>query len=122
MRLFTQLIFDQTVIADASNNAVISSAEFNTLLGKAYELVFEIEIEQYTGAVQKVTLKYLHSNSAKGFVALPDLISAATLGTLPYRNVKTVAGPLAAFGQVSVTLNATGDSARVRIWASGWSK
>lgn len=122
MRLFNQLVFDQVVIADAGNNAVVSSAEFNALLGKAYDLVLEIEIEQYTGVTQKVTLRYLESNSQKGFVALPDLITAATLGTLPYRNVKRVSGPLAAFGQVAVVLNATGDSARVRIWATGWSK
>lgn len=121
MRLFTQLIFDQTVIADASNNEVVSSAEFNNVLGKAYDVVLEIEVEAATGAAPAITVYYKHSNSGKGFVALPVLISGATLTALPYRNVKAVTGPLGALGQVSVKLAAATDTARVRIWATGLS-
>ena len=122
MRLFTQLVFDQTVRANANNDEILTSADYNALLGKGYDLVIEIEVEEATGAAPTVTLRYKHSNSGKAFVALPDLITTAALTTLPYRNVKMVTGPLAALGQIAVKLAAATDTARVRIWASGWSK
>lgn len=123
MRLFNQLIFDQTVRANANNDEVVCSPEFNALLGKAYDLVFEIEVEEATGAAPTLTVKYKQTNSGKVFTALAaDLVTTVSLATLPYRTIKPVSGPLAALGQISVKLAAATDTARVRVWVSGWSK
>ena len=120
MRLFTELVFDQVV--RGSNIEVVSPAQFNDLLGRAYDLVYEIEVEEASGTTPTISVRHLHSNSGKGFVGLPNLVSAVSLGTLPYRDVTAQPGLLGGLGQVGVTLGGTTPSARVRIWATGWSR
>lgn len=120
MRLFNQLVFDQTVIGTTE---VVSPPEYNALLGKAYDLVYEIEVEQQSSlTTATLTVRHKHSNSGKTFIGLTDLVTSVSLASLPYTAVKTQTGPLAALGQVGVKLGAATDTARVRIWASGFSR
>lgn len=118
MRLFTTLVFDQIV---RGTSEVVSPPEFNDLLGKAHELVYEFEVEEASGTTPTITARHKHSNSGKFFVALANSLTTVTLDTLPYRDIKTVSGPFAAQGQIGVVLGGTTPTARVRIWATGWS-
>ncbi len=120
MRIFTTVVFDQIVRGNAE---VSSAAEFNELLGKAYDLVFEVEVEESSGTTQTITVKYKWCNSGKGFKDHPvTLLNAASLAALPFRSVVSLAGPFALLGQLGITLGSADAVARVRIWASGLSR
>ena len=119
MRAFNQLVFDQIVRGTVE---VVSSADFNDVLGRADELTYEIEVEDATGTNPTISVRHLHSNSGKGFIGLANLLTNAALSTLPFRDVKTQVGPLGGLGQVGVTLGGTTPVARVRIWACGRKK
>ena len=116
MRSFNELVFDQFVRGVVE---VVSSAEFNELLGRADQLTFEIEVEDASGTSPTISVRYLHGNSGKGFIGLANFITNASLASLPFRDVKTQVGPLGGLGQVGVTLGGTNPVARVRIWACG---
>lgn len=118
MIVFTELVFDQLV--RGLNTEVFSSPKFDELLGSAYDLTFELEVEETTGSPNDITLKVYHSNSGKGFVSVSTVINAASVTSLPYRGLASQAGPLAKFVRTSVSLGNSGTpSARVRIWATG---
>lgn len=116
MRLFNLLIFDQVVRGTAE---LVSPVQFSDVLGRADDLVYEIEVEKRLGLAPKLTVRHLHSNSGNVFIPLSPLISGAVLGDLPYRALRIQSGPLAALGQVGVSLGDSGDVAWVRIWATG---
>lgn len=116
MRAFNELVFDQTVRGNAE---VTSSPTYDDLLGKADQVVYEVEVEEASGTSPTISMRHLHSNSGKGFIGLADLISAVSLASLPYREVKTQSGPLGGKGRVGVILGGTNPVARVRIWATG---
>lgn len=119
MRLFNQLIMDQVVRGNAE---VVSSAEFNELLGKAYDLVYEVEVEESSGTTQTITVKHKGSNSGKGFRDQATLVNAASIANPPFRAVATALGPFCALGQCGVTLGHVDAVARVRIWVCGFSR
>jgi hypothetical protein len=119
MRLFNQLVFDQIV---RGTSEVVSPSDFNDLLGSAYDLTYEVEVEEASGTSPTISVRHLHSCSGKGFIGMANLITTAGLGSLPFRDVKTQSGPFAGLGQVGVTLGGTNPVARVRIWATGRSK
>lgn len=116
MRIFNQLVFDQVV---RGNTEIVSPPEFHETLGKADALVFEVEVEEAAGTTPNISVRYKHSNSGKGFVGFANIITTASLATLPYRDVKSQAGPLGGMGQVGITLGNSDNSARVRVWACG---
>ncbi|HNH48190.1 MAG TPA: hypothetical protein PKY30_14200 [Myxococcota bacterium] len=118
MRLFTVLVFDQIV---RGTSEVVSSSEHNDLLGKAHDLVYEVEVEEATGTTPTLSLRHKVSNSGKGFIPMTDLLTTVALDTFPYRNIARQTGPLGAMGQVAVQLGGTSPVARVRIWVTGWS-
>ncbi len=118
MRLFNVLVFDQLVRGTAE---VTSAPEFNDLLGKASQLVYEIEVEEASGTSPTISFRHKESNSGKGFVARPNLVTTQALDALPYRDVKFQVGPLGGLGQAAVQLGGTTPTARVRIWVTGWS-
>ncbi len=119
MRLFTTLVFDQIVRGAAE---VASPPEFNELLGKAYEIYYEVEVEESSGTTQSITVKHKMSNSGKGFLNHVTVINAASTAAPPYRGGGAVTGPLGRLGQVGVTLGHADAVSRVRIWATGWSR
>lgn len=118
MRLFTTLVFDQVV---RGTGEVVSPPEFNDLLGKARDLVYEVEVEEAAGTSPTISVRHKHSNSGKGFVALANLLTTVALDNLPFRDVKAQPGPLGGQGQIAVQLGGTNPTARVRIWVTGWS-
>lgn len=113
MKVFNELVFDQKV---SGNQRLLSSPVWNETLGKADELVLEVEIVESTAA--SFTVEYLHSNSGLGFVVAATPFNAVSL-TAPYRGLAAVSGPTGALGQVGVKLPQTTDAAWVRIWACG---
>jgi hypothetical protein len=118
MRIFTKLVFDSTV--RGADTKYFSSAEFNDLLGKADDVIYEVEVEETTGSPTSITVKHLHSNSGIGFDAASTVLNAASLSTLPLRRLGNTSVPLGALGQVEVSI--TGGStptARVGVWATG---
>lgn len=121
MRLFNELVIDQYVRGTAE---VVSPPQWNELLGRADDLVYEVEVEESTGTSPTITIRHLQSNSGKKFVGLANLINAAAIDNLPFRDIKTQAGPLGGLGQVGVQLGASSGTptARVRIWACGRAK
>jgi hypothetical protein len=117
MRLFNILVMDQIV---RGTGEVFSSSDFNEVLGRASDLVYEVEVEDAGGTSPTISVRHLMSNSGKDkFVGLANLINGDSLATLPYRNIKAQVGPLAGLGQVGVTLGGASPWARVRIWATG---
>lgn len=116
MRAFNELVFDQTV---RGTTEVFSSSDFNDRLGRADELTYEIEVEESSGTSPTITVRHLHSNSGKGFVGMSAILTAVSISSPPFRDVKTVSGPLGGLGQVGVVLGGTSPVARVRIWACG---
>lgn len=116
MRAFTQLVLDQTVRGTIE---VVSSVEYADQIGKADDLVYEVEVDDSSGTSPTLTLRHLHSVSGRGFIGLPAAITAASIATPPYRNVAVVSGPLGGLGQVGITLGGTSPVARVRVWATG---
>lgn len=116
MRAFNELVFDGTVRGVLD---VYSSSDFNDRLGRADELTYEVEVEEASGTAPTITVRHLHSNSGRAFIGLSAFVSGGSLASLPFRDVKTVTGPLGGLGQVGVTLGGTSPVARVRIWACG---
>ena len=116
MRAFNQLVFDQTV---RGTTEVVSSMEYADLLGKADDLVYEVEVDDSSGTTPTLTLRHLHSVSGRGFIGLAAIVSGASIASPPYRNVAAQAGPLGGLGQVGITLAGTNPVARVRVWATG---
>lgn len=119
MRIFTTLVFDQTVRGSAE---VVSSAEFDELLGKAYDLYYEVEVEESSGTTQTITVKHKMGNSGKGFLNHVTVVNGASIASPPYRGGGAVSGPLGRLGQVGVTLGHADAVARVRVWVTGWSR
>lgn len=121
MKIFEELIFDQTV---RSTTEVLSRPEFDELLGKADEIVYEVEVEESSGSAPTVSFRHHSSNSGKGFVAQSLLINAADISTnaLPYRNVVAQTTVIGGRGRVGITLGGTTPTARVRVWACGRTK
>lgn len=119
MRAFNELVFDQTVRGTTAE--VFSAATWDEVLGRADALVYEIEVEEASGSTPTLTVRHHHSCSGKGFVPLADLVTTASLSTLPVRSVVAQVGPLAGLGRVGVSLGAASGTpvARVRIWATG---
>ena len=89
MRLFNLLVFDQLV---RGNTEVVSPVEFNDPLGKAFDLVFEVEVEESSGTTQTITVKYKTSNSGKAFKDVATIVSAGSPSPLPYRAIGTEIG------------------------------
>lgn len=120
MRMFTTLVFDQLLYGTAE---VPSPPEHNDLLGKAHDLVYEVEVDQAAGAQFTLMVRHKYSNSGKGFVVAATPVNAATIdpAALPFRVVVLTPGPFAASGQVTAQLSSSTASARVRIWVTGWS-
>ena len=94
----------------------------NSSSTSADEIAYEIEVEEASGTSPTITVRHLHSASGKKYTGLTALVSAQSLSSLPYRDVKTQTGPLAGFGAVGVTLGGSDNLARVKIWATGRSK
>lgn len=117
MIAFSELVFDQTV--RNANNETFSSAKFDELLGSAYDLTLEVEVEESSGTSPTITVNVHHSNSGKGFVSLAAVISAANIASPPYRSLANQTGPFGKLVRIGVVLNGTSPTARVRIWATG---
>jgi len=120
MRLFTVLVFDQYVRGTVE---VPSAPEHNETLGRAHDLVYEVEVEEASGTSVTLTVRHRHSNSGKGFLTGATPVNAASvdLGALPLRLIESASGRFGALGQATVQLGGTSPTARVRIWATGWS-
>ena len=117
MIAFTELVFDQMV--RNANSEVLSSAKFDELLGSAYDLTLEVEVEESSGGSPTITVNVHHSNSARGFVSLASVISAASIASPPYRSLASQGGPFGKFVRIGVVLGGTSPTARVRVWATG---
>jgi hypothetical protein len=118
MRKFNVLLMDRTI---RGTQEVLTTNEFNDLLGSADEVVYEIEVSEAGGTTPAVSLRHLHCNSNEdlGFKGLTNLINQQSLATLPYRDVVMQAGPLGGLGKAGVKLDGTTPTARVRLWACG---
>ena len=122
MRAFNQLVFDVQVSGLA---AVSTKDDFAELLGKADDLVLEVEVESSTGTLPTLTLDVFHCNSGKVYQAATNgtIITAESIATAPYRKIaiyaKTSTQILGSLVQLRITLGGTGPGARVRIWACG---
>lgn len=116
MRAFNTLVMDQVV---RGTTEVTSPAEFDDQLGKADTLSVEVEVEDSSGTSPTLTARMLHSNSGKDFVGLSNFIAAASISSLPYRDLETITGPLGAKLRVGITLGGTNPSGRVRVWVCG---
>lgn len=120
MIAFTELVFDQIVRGD--DVEVFSSSKYDELLGSAYDLTLEVEVEETTGSPDTITVKLHHSNSGKGFKALATVISTDNgITQLPYRTVVNQSGPFGKLMRVGVTLLVSSGTptAHVRVWATG---
>ena len=116
MVLFNELVLD-TVIRGTPE--VVSASQRNVVLGKADNVIYEVEVLEATGTAPTLTLRHLHSNGGNGFIGMTALLAAVDISAPPYRNVKGQAGPLGGLGQVGITLGGTNPVARVRVWAVG---
>lgn len=122
MRAFNQLILDTTVTGTVP---VCSPTEFDELLGRADELLFEVEVESVSGSSPTLTLDVYHCNSGKKFVIAPSgtILSAVSISSVPYRDLaKYSSSTLGSLVQLLVTLGGTTPVARVRVWACGRTK
>lgn len=118
MLAYTELVVDQLI---RGNNEIFSSSKFDELLGSAYDMTLEAEVEETTGSPTSITVKWYHSNSGKGFFTLGTPISTDTgIQSLPYRGMANQSGPSGKLGRVGVTINGgSSPTARVRVWVTG---
>lgn len=114
MKAYNTLIFDQTV---NGTTPAITSHEFAELLGKADDLVLELEVTD--GAATTITVEYMHSNSGRGYDVSQTPWNATSLASLPLRQLKSLTSGFGALGLVRVTLAGGTPIAHVRIWACG---
>ena len=123
MKVFSELVFDAFV---RGTTEVYSAPQFNETLGKADDIVLEVEVEEAAGSSPTVTVAHYHSISGKGFAASSGtaLFNLIDISAPPYRDVKTQSGPLGGLGRIGVKLGASSGTptARVRVWAVGRSK
>lgn len=122
VRAFNQLVIDTTITGTVP---VCSPSEFDELLGRADELLFEVEVESVAGTTPTLTLDVYHCNSGKKFVIAPSgtIITAASIASVPYRDLaKYSSSTLGSLVQLVVTLGGTTPVARVRVWACGRTK
>ena len=116
---FNQLIFDRTV---RGATEVFTSPEFNELLARADDLVFEVEVSDASGTTPAITCRGWHcsSNEDLGFKARTAFISGASLASLPYRSVTVESGTrIGGFYKLGIALSGSDNVARVRIWCTG---
>ena len=115
MIAFSELVFDQLV----RSGEAFSSAKFDELLGSAYDLTLEAEVEESSGTNPTITVNVHHSNSGKSFVSLAAVISGASISAPPYRSLASQSGPFGKLVRIGVVLGGTSPTARVRVWATG---
>ena len=116
---FNELIFDRTI---RGTTEFFSSAQFNELIGRADDLIFEVEVSEASGTTPALTARVWRcsSNDDSGFKARTAFLSGASLASLPYRSVTVEGGTrLAGYCRIGFALSGADNIARIRVWATG---
>jgi hypothetical protein len=110
---FNELIFDANLV---DTNPVFSRFQFADHVGKADDLVYELEVVAVTGTPTLTLTQCLSNSGGPPIPDSSDLYSAVVAaGT---RKILVRAGPLAAKGLLKVGISAS-SSAHVKIWMAG---
>ena len=99
--------------------------EYAELLGRADDLLVEVEVETSAGTSPTLTLDVYHCNGGKVYQAATNgtIINAESIASPPYRKIalyaKSSTQILGSLVQLRITLGGTTPAARVRIWVCG---
>ena len=74
VRIFNQVVFDETI---EGTSIVLSSTDFNELLGRADDLAFQVVVPRHNNPTANVTVLFEHSNDGQRFDTHTTLHNAA---------------------------------------------